>query len=121
MLMTREQLLRQTLPTEVIEVPWIEGGEVRVRAVPVHIQAQANEMRDKNADAFVFIHCVLDENGKRLYADSDFELVASTMDTGLLQLVVSAAYRLSVLDETKQAAIKKNWKTLAIDPSGESP
>lgn len=121
MLMTREQLLQQTLPTEVIDVPWIEGGQVCVRAVPVHIQSRAMEMKEQNADAFVFIHCVLDDKGARLYTDKDLDIVSATVDTALLQLVAGTAYRLSLLDETKQEAIKKNWLSLDTDHSGESP
>lgn len=123
MLLTRDQILEQRLPQERVPVPWIEGGEVVVRAVPAHVMVRADNRDDPERpyDALVFVNVVVDEKGNRLYKDSEAKLVADTVDTALIRFVVAKAFHLAEIPEDRKEAIKKNWPTPDDEPSGESP
>lgn len=121
MILTRDQILQQRLPTETVEIPWIEGGQVRVRALPNHVVERAQQLRDGTHDEYVFVSAVVNEKGERLWKDDEAESVGETVERSLIELVVAAAYRLSVIPEERRAAIKKNWPTPDTGTSGESP
>jgi len=118
MLLTKEQILSQRLPSERISVPWLDDSEIIVRALPHHvIERKAKE--DEPEQAFIFVNAVVDENGKRMYTDADLKTISETVDRSLIELVVAAAYRLSSIPQERRDAIKKNWTTLAGATSGE--
>lgn len=122
MLLTREQILEQSLPRERCPVPWIEGGEIVVRAVPGHLMVQADQKPDPERpyDSFVFVNCVVDDKGNRLYKDSEAKMIADTVDTALIQFVVAKAFHLAEIPEERKDAIKKNWPNQDDETSGES-
>jgi hypothetical protein len=112
MLMSREQILQQRLKIEKIEVPWIPGGEINLRALPGHVTQIAAEMEPSaSPNAFVFVNAVVDQNGQRLYSDEDAKLVADTVDNALVQLVVAAAFRISTIPKDRREIIKQRWDT----------
>ena len=121
MILTREQILQQRLPTEMIEIPWIEGGEVLIRALPNAVIERSQRIDDGTSDQYVFVNAVINEKGERLWKDDDAPLVGDTVDRALIELVVAAAFRISVISEERREAIKKNWPTPVIETSGESP
>jgi hypothetical protein len=121
-LLTKEQILQRRLKVERVDIG--QGGEVMVKACPLHVMERSNSGIKSEAfgnEAYVFVHVVVDEAGKRLYADEDVAMVASTVDTEVLQLVVSTSYRLAKVSPEAEERIKKNWKTLGISQFGESP
>lgn len=122
MLLTREQILSQKLPTKTIKVPWIEGGEIMLRAIPAWVQNRS--MQDKeitDPDALVFVHAVIDQDGNRIYKDEDADLIANEVDTALIRLVAFESIRMSEISEEKKEAIKKNYPAMAGALFGESP
>jgi hypothetical protein len=119
MLMTKEQILQRRLRFETIHVPWIEGGEINVRALPGHVSQIAATMDAKDSpNAYVFVNAVVDGSGNRLYTDEDAKQVGDTVENDLIQLVVAAAFRLSTVPKDRQEHIKKNWATLDGEASG---
>lgn len=119
MLLTKHQILEQRLKTEKLDLG--DDKEIIVRALPVHIVERAEKIQatDYGPDAFVFVNAVVDEQGKRIYADEDAAQVAEMVDGGLLQLVVSKSYALARLDPETRKRIKKNWTTQPGSNSGE--
>ena len=118
MILTAQQIL-DTQKHRVETIDLGEGKEVLVRALPSHVVD--NRLKAKDADAFIFIHAVVDEKGKRLFADEQLEEVTDTVSSDVLQLVASKALTLSIVSKERREEIKKNWKTLVEDASGESP
>lgn len=115
MLMSREQILAQRLATERCKIPWLNGAEsseIIVRAMSARvIEGLQNKEHKFGSDVYVFVNSVVDENGKRLYTDEDQQLIAETIESGLIQYVWSIAWRLSELSAERKAAIKKNLPT----------
>lgn len=121
MILTKEEILKRRLPTELVDVG--EGAQIIVRALPLHIVQQSQHINstEYSQDAFIFVHAVVDESGTRLYADSDITMIAQTIDTSLLNLVVSTSFKLGKVDDATLERVKKNWQTLGISISGETP
>jgi hypothetical protein len=117
--LTREQILERRLKVERVTIPGT-NDEILVRAAPIHVVEKMHsvESPDYGADAYVFVQCVVGEDGKRLYKDEDAALIAQTIERGLLLLVSSKAISLGVLPKEVEDEIKKNWKSLPGAPSG---
>jgi hypothetical protein len=118
-ILTKEQILERRLPTEAIDIG--DGMQIMVRALPLHViqQSQSLTATDYGSDAFLFSHAVVSESGQRLYADADIPMLAQTVESSVIQLVVSAAFRLARIDEGMLERIKKNWKSLGVETPGE--
>jgi hypothetical protein len=123
MLMTREQILAQRLPVERIRIPWIEDAEIIVRAMPSHVMQKCTQLNGEyGEDAYIFVNTVVDENGNRLYADSDAATLANTVDPSLIKFVWAKAWGLSQIPPERQAEIKKNLPKILSDALfGASP
>lgn len=121
MILTKEQILAKRLPIEAVDVG--EGAQILVRALPLHIVQQSQHINsiEYTSDAFIFVHAVVDESGNRLYTDAEIPMIAQTIETSLLNLVVSTSFRLGKIDDVTLERIKKNWQTLGISLSGETP
>lgn len=119
MLLTKEQILAQRLPSERVDIPWIQDAQIIVRALPQPLTEIASN--HEHWKGFVFVNAVVDEAGARLYSDDDAKKVVDTLDQSLIDLVVSKAYALAVIPDDRKEAIKKNWQTLLTATSGESP
>jgi hypothetical protein len=119
LILTAQQILEHhRYRTEVVSIG--EGQEVIVRTLPAHVVDGSRDKEVKNSDAYVFVHAVVDENGKRLFADEQVDEVAETISSDVLMLVASKAFAMSVVSDARKLEIKKNWQILGIDPFGES-
>lgn len=118
MILTKEQILERRLPTEAVDIG--DGAQIMVRALPLHViqQGQALETKDYGSDVFFFAHAVVDDTGKRLWSDADMSLIAQTVESGIIQVVVGAAFRLARIDDGMLDRIKKNWKSLGVETPG---
>lgn len=118
MILTREQILEHRLPVEAIDVG--NDMQILVRALPLHVIQKTGEIKSAefSSDVFIFANAVVDAAGKRLYTDADMPMIAETVASPLVQLVVSTAYRLSRVDEVMLERIKKNWKSLGVETLG---
>lgn len=121
MILTKEQILQERLPTQKLDIPWIEGGEIMIRALPNAVIDRAQRIEDGTGDQYIFVNAVIDESGKRLWVDEDAKTIGETVDRSLIEFVVMAAYKLSVIPEDRRKAIKKNSPIQATETSGESP
>lgn len=119
MILTKEQILARRLPIEAVDIG--EGQEIMVRAVPLHVieQSRSVETKEYGSDAFLFAHAVVDATGNRLYTDADIPMLAQTVQTSIIQLVVAVTFRLAKIDDAMLEKIKKNWKSLGVEKSGE--
>ena len=119
MLMNRDQISEQRLELHEVKVPWIEGGEIMVRQLPLHVQIKANDLGGI-ADAYLFSQSVCDKEGNLLWSADEAEEIGNSLDPALIKYIAAAALELSQIPKEKEAAIKKNWPTLFGDESGES-
>lgn len=120
-LLSKEDLLNQRLKTERVNIPWMDG-DIVVRALSYHCkETMVRKAEDEsfNQASYVFVNCVVDEEGKRLYSDRDAKSVAENVDSDLIDFVVAKVMNLSVMDKDKMEAIKKNSMMSASDDSGE--
>lgn len=125
--LTRDELFAQTLPTERVPLPWLGNDkEVIVRGMSARaLDAYArmivgNDDPNSSPRSYVFVQCVVNEDGKRLYSDEDLDQIADNVDTAIIDVVVDAANRMSEISEERKAALKKTLTTpLTAVPSGE--
>jgi hypothetical protein len=123
MLLTKEQILAQRLPTERVKVPWLDDAEMIIRAMPSHVMQKCTQLNGEyGEDAYVFVNTVVDENGKRLYSDADAVDLANTVDPSLIRFVWAKAWAVSQISPERQAEIKKNLPKILSDALfGASP
>lgn len=118
MILTAQQIL-DTQKHRIEPVELAPGQEVLVRSLPAHVVD--GSQKAKNSDAYVFVHSVVGEDGKRLFADDQVDTIAEALAPDVLSLVASKAFSLSIVSEARREEIKKNWQTLRGETSGESP
>lgn len=118
MLLTRDQILQaQDLPFEDVEVPeW--GGTVRVRALTgaerdafeasiVERKGSRTEFNPVNMRAKLVAMTVVDENGNRIFSNSDVEVLGKK-SAAALDKVFQVAQRLSGLRPEDLEEMTKN-------------
>lgn len=118
MILTAQQIL-ETQRQRVEKLDLGDGKEVLVRSLPAHVVD--GQQKAKNADAYVAVNALVDEQGKRLFTDDQVDLVAENIASHVLSLISSKAFSISIVPEARREEIKKNWQILRGDSSGESP
>lgn len=125
MFLTREKLLEQKLQRTTIDVPWIKDNDGNAAKLVVQqMSAKAmdeyrwllttkdrDEIRKSSPNSFIFVNCVVDEDGKRLYTDEDLTLIAETVDPDLIDLVVQAVDEMTEASDERKDALKKSSTT----------
>ncbi len=133
MLLSREETLSQKLEQRHIDVPWItdEAGKAK-QLIVQQMSARAldeyrwiltskdvADIRRSSPNAFIFVNCVVDEEGKRVYGDNDINVVQDTVDPDLIDLVVQAVDQMAEASEERKEALKKSSKgPLTVAASG---
>jgi hypothetical protein len=126
-LLTRDAILQaQDLPKELVSVPeW--GGEIYVRALTgaerdafeqtiVERKGKSTKMNLKNMRAKLVALTTVDEEGKRIFSDSDAELLGKK-SAAALNRVFEVAQKLSGLTPEDVDELTKNSEG---DQSGDS-
>ncbi len=123
-LLSKTDLFEQRLPTNRIPIPWLEKEIIvqgmSMRALDAYARLLVSgEDSGISPRTFIFVQCVVNGKGKRVYSDSDITKIADTVDTALIDLVVDEADRLSKVTDERKAAIKKSSKiALHVAPTG---
>lgn len=122
---TRDVILAaQDIPTEDVEVPeW--GGWVRVRGMTgvqrdaweTELNAGKGKINWTNARARLLARCLVDEKGKRLFRNEDFEALGQKSAATLMKLF-DMAQRLSGVSPQDVEALEKNLESDQSEGSG---
>jgi hypothetical protein len=108
--LTREQILRSRGDRKPVrlEVPeW--GGEVYVRVLSAKDQANlAEDVKAAELPIRVILHCLVDEKGKRILTDDDFDAL-SEEDFPIIMKVFAFAAKLNGLSSRELEEAMENF------------
>lgn len=99
----RDELLRDALPREVVELS--SGHEVAVRALSTAEWIRLDQYEDDRVLAAVAVWVVLGTDGERVFSDDDVDTVLDTFTLGDLRMIGETSKRLAgfgALDEAKK-------------------
>ena len=118
MILSKDQFFEAfAVKTENVRIA--DDKELRVRQIPSHVAAKFRQ--HENQEAFIFVNVVVDGEGKRYWSDDDIPTVVEKVDPSVVALVISRAWVLTDIEPERAEEIKKNWRTLRGETSGESP